>query len=302
MSYLATLYPAAARWRLPLSRDQAILLMAAFNEIMLGVDTYLAHVLNQTIRPREWIPILFGPAAGILLLVAGLLALRRRNLAVGLATAVFLSSMVVGALGAGFHFVRGILPAAPAGQQVTLSLLVWAPPILAPFAFAGVGLLGLSAAWQETEPDSGILNLGGRRRLRLPYSKTQAYFFMVSLGTLVAVVSSAWDHARTGFDNAWLWLPLAVGVFATIVPLGAGAIQGKLNRPELWTYVVAMLLLILTGVVGTYFHVAANLTTEAAIVPERFLRGAPFMSPLLYANMGIIGLLLLLPAEERERP
>ena len=113
MGYLTTLLPAARTRQLPLTRDQAILLMAAFNEIMLGVDTYLSHVLNQTIRPREWFPILFGPAAGVLLLVAGLIALRRRHAATWLATAVFFSSIVVGVLGAYFHLIRGILPAAP---------------------------------------------------------------------------------------------------------------------------------------------------------------------------------------------
>ena len=90
-----------------------MLLMAAFNEIMLGVDTYLAHVLNNNIQPREWIPILFGPVAGALLLFAGIVALRRRPLASGLATAVFLVSIIVGVLGAYFHLVRGTLPTAP---------------------------------------------------------------------------------------------------------------------------------------------------------------------------------------------
>jgi hypothetical protein len=131
----------------------------------------------------------------------------------------------------------------------------------------------------------------------MPYSKTQAYFFLISLGVLVALVSSAWDHARTGFDNPWLWLPVAVGVFGTIVPLGAGAVRGRLERGDLWVYIAAMLLLILVGVLGTWFHVQSALTANAAIVPERFLRGAPFLSPLLFANMGIVGLLVLLPEQ-----
>ena len=88
-----------------------MLLMAAFNEIMLGLDTFLAHVLNNTIQPREWIPIIFGPIAGLMLLVAGLLALRNRQQATWLATAVFLTSIIVGVLGAYFHLVRGTLPA-----------------------------------------------------------------------------------------------------------------------------------------------------------------------------------------------
>ena len=158
MNDISFYLPAATR-RLPISRDQAVLLMAAFNEIMLGVDTYLAHVLNGTISGREWIPILFGPIAGILLLIAGLIAIKNRTAASWLATFVFLASILVGVFGAYFHWVRGTLPTAPPGYQVTIGLLVWAPPFLAPFDFAGIGVMGISAAWLEKPSGSGVLEM-----------------------------------------------------------------------------------------------------------------------------------------------
>jgi hypothetical protein len=299
MANLNTLLPAIRNRQLPVSRDQAMLLMAAFNEIMLGLDTLLAHVLNNTIQPREWIPILFGPTAGVLLLVAGLIALRNRKMAAWLATAVFLASIIVGVLGAYFHFIRGILPSAPLGQRVTLQLLVWAPPFLAPFAFAGIGVLGISAAWEEVPTDSGRLKLPFNLTVQMPYSKTRAYFFLVSLGTLVALVSSALDHARHPWDNLWLWLPLVIGVFATVVSAGMGALNRELTAEDRTIYIAAMVLLILVGMVGAYFHIQADLTSQSTIVPERFLRGAPFMSPLLFSNMGIVGLLALLSPKEK---
>lgn len=301
MNYLATVFPRAGQWRLPVSRDQAMLLMAAFNEVMLGLDTFLAHVLNNTIQPREWIPIIFGPAAGVLLLVAGLLALRNRKTAAWLATAVFLTSIIVGILGAYFHFIRGILPSAPLGSRITLNLLVWAPPFLAPFAFAGIGVLGISAAWKESPTGSGRLELPFNRTVQMPYSKTRAYFFLVSLGTLVALVSSALDHARHPWENPWLWLPLVVGVFGTAVSAGMGAINRKLTTEDVTIYIAAMVLLVVVGIIGAYFHIQADLTSQSSIVPERFLRGAPFMSPLLFSNMGIVGLLALLSPEENGR-
>ena len=140
---------------LPLSRDQLMLLMAAINELFLGIDIYLAHSISGTIRPYEWIPIIFGPVAARAAAGAGLIALRRRPLASVIATVVLLASIVVGLLGAYFHCARAILPTAPPGEQVTVDLLVWAPPILAPLTFSLVGLLGLSAAWVEEPPDSG---------------------------------------------------------------------------------------------------------------------------------------------------
>lgn len=299
-NYLETLAPRLARFRLPVTRDQAVLLVVAFNEIMLGVDTYLAHDANKTILAREWIPIVFGPVAGLLLLLAGVIAWRQRTAAAWLATLVFLASMIVGVMGAYFHFIRGILPTAPPGQQITLSLLIWAPPFLAPFAFAGVGVMGLSAAWQEKPVGSGILHLPLGIRLPMPYSKTQAYFFLVSLGTLMALISSVLDHARHPWTNPWLWVPVIAGVLGTVIAAASGFLPEPLARKELLTYLGAMLLLMLVGCLGAFFHIRANLTSESLIVTERFLRGAPFMSPLLFTNMGMIGLLVFLPPEQDE--
>ncbi len=299
MYWLAVAFPAVRRVRLPVSRDQAMLLMAAINEFFLGLDTLLAHSTSGTIRPYEWIPIVFGPAAGGLLLLAGLVALRRRALASSLATLVLLASAVVGALGAYFHIARAVLPNAPAGQQVTLDLFVLAPPVLGPLAFALVGVLGISAAWVEAPPDSGLLVLSSRWRLQLPYPKTQAYFFAVSMGVLVALVSSVLDHARAGFENPWLWLPLAAGILGMVV----AALLGMLERPtraDLLTYIGAMLALIAVGVVGAVLHIQSDLGLHNAVIVERFLRGAPFLAPLLYCNMGLLGLIALLdPAEGR---
>lgn len=284
--------------QLPLTRDQLMLIMAAINEIFLGIDIYLAHQISGTIVPREWIPIVFGPTAGLLLFVAGLIALQRRPLASLIATATLLASVVVGLLGAYYHFIRAILPAAPPGQQVTVYLLIWAPPILGPLTFAMVGWFGLSAAWIEDPPNSGRLILPGGRYLQLPFSKTRAYFFIVSLGTLATVISAVLDHARTQFENPWLWIPTVVGVFGTVVAAALAAIE-RPSRGDLVAFVVAMVLLILIGPVGTALHIADNLTTSGQFVVERFIRGAPFLAPLLFSNMGVLGLIVLLDPRER---
>lgn len=297
MYHLATVFPVIKRVRIPITRDQAMLLMLALNELLLGLETYLAHSISGTIRPGEWIPILFGPVAGILLFLAGLLALRRRTLATVIASLIYLASIVVGLLGAYFHLVRAILPYAPAGEIVSVPLFVWAPPILGPLTFALIGLMGISAVWMEHPPDSGQLTLLGGRTLHMPFSKTSAYFFMVGLGTLATVISSVLDHARTDFENPWLWLPTVIGIFATIVAVVLGAIETP-RRVDLVTYVVAMVLLMLVGVLGVLLHIQRNLALEDAIVIERFLRGAPFLAPMLFADMGALGLVVLLDPKE----
>jgi hypothetical protein len=298
MYHLATVFPFIKRVRIPITRDQAMLLMLALNEFLLGLETYLAHSISGTIMPKEWIPIIFGPVAGVLLVLAGILALWKRTLAAGIATLIYIASLVVGLLGVWFHLIRAALPYASLGEMISIPLFIWAPPILGPLTFALVGLMGISAVWLEEPPDSGHLTLLGGRSLHLPFSKTNAFFFMVGLGTLATVISSVLDHARTNFENPWLWLPTGVGIFATIVAVLLGVLDYP-QRSDLITYVVAMVLLILVGLLGVLLHIQRNLAAENAIVVERFVRGAPFLAPMLFADMGALGLVILLDPKER---
>jgi hypothetical protein len=82
-------------------------------------------------------------------------------------------------------------------------------------------------------------------------------------------------------------------------------IYNRTNRADLLTFFAAMLLMIITGLVGFVLHLDRNLIREGTIVGERFLRGAPMMAPLLFANMGLLGIFILFdpkpyspPAEE----
>ncbi len=296
--HLATVFPVIKRVRLPFTRDQLVLVMMAVNLFFLSVDIYLAHSISGTIVPNEWIPIIFGVVGAVLLVLAGLIALRNRPLATIIATVTLLISIVVGLLGAYFHWIRGILPTGPVGQRVTLDLLVWAPPIFGPLMYSFVGIFGLSAAWVEDPPDSGILVMMGGRRLQLPYPKTQAYFYIIGMAALATVASSVLDHARLNFADPWLWVPTLIGVFGSVVAVVLGALD-RPTRADLITYIFAMLLLIVVGVVGAVLHIEGNLTSQGDVVIERFIRGAPFLAPLLFANVGTLGLIVLLdPREE----
>jgi hypothetical protein len=297
MYYLATILPAVRRLKILLSRDQIMLLLVAFNEFMLAVEIYLAHSISGTIVPYEWIPIIFGPIAGVLLVLAGLVALRDRPLAMWISIPTFLASIAVGLLGAYFHISRAVLAGAPVGQQVGISLTIWAPPVLAPLTFALVGVLGLSAIWVEQPVDSGILFFFDGRRMQLPYSKTRGYFFWVSMAMLATLISSVLDHARTNFSNPWLWVPTAAGILGVVVSLGIGFLE-KPGHGDIWVFFVAMLLIILVALIGLVLHVLNNLTADNSIVGERFLRGAPILAPLLFADIASLGLVVLFDPDE----
>src|SRR5262245_14244071 len=274
-----------------------MLLLAAVSEALSGLDAWLAHSAGGTVRGAAWVPAIFGPCAGAALLIAGLIALRRRTLASLLATGVFAASVIVGGLGAWLHLQRTILPAAPPGQRVALDLFFWAPPVLGPLAFAFIGIFGTSAAWVEAPPGSGRLRLPGGLRLELPYAKTNAYFYITATGILIAPVSSVVEHATAGFEDAWLWLPTAGGTFGAVVATVLGMIE-RPTRTDLWTYVGAMMLLIAIGAIGAGLHLRVDLGPGGQVVSERLLEGAPLMAPLLFSNMGLVGLVALLPERE----
>jgi hypothetical protein len=299
MYYLASAFPQITKIKIPFTRDQAVLFMIAVNEIILGVDIFLAHSISGSIVPYEWIPIIFGPAAGVLLLIAGAISLKKRSVAVWISTVVFLLSIVVGVLGSYFHLRRGLLLDAPLLEMLRFDVVVWAPPMFGPITFAGLGIFGLFASLIEDPVDSGKLKLWGKKTLQMPISKTNMYLLLVSLGILAMVFSGVLDHSRTGFTNPWLWVPTVVGVFAVVVTAVMGIIL-KPTKTDVMTIVVTMVLMIVVGLVGAGLHIQQDLTTNMEIVQERFLRGAPFMAPLNYANMGLIALLLLLdPREEK---
>ena len=55
----------------------------------------------------------------------------------------------------------------------------------------------------------------------------------------------------------------------------------------------------MVGLVGMWLHIAENLTADGLVINERFIRGAPFLAPTLYSNLGLLGLLALLDPREQ---
>lgn len=284
--------------RIPVTRGQLMMLMVAVNLMFLGLDILLAHGMNGTIRPNEWIPIIFGPVAGVVLLAAGALSLRHRTLAVLLAFGVLAVSIIVGLVGAYFHVQRAIPPSGLGNAPLALALFVFAPPVIGPLTFSLMGVLGVIAAVYEDPPDSGRLVVPGLFSWHVPFTRTQQYAIWVGLGILATLLSSVLDHGRFNFENVWVWIPTVVGVFATITAV----VYGLLDRPsrsDTITYAAAMIALIVVGLLGFLLHIDTDLATRSTIVPERFLRGAPFLAPLLFCDMAALGLIAIIPVEEK---
>lgn len=278
---IAVLFPGLRRFSwdrqwYAVGRDEAYLLFIVLNELLLGVETTLAHVSNGTLRPFEWVPTLFGPLAGIGLIVTFVGRRKRRRWADPITVTILIGSIAVGLLGTYLHLAYSLRPMAPGGARVTLALLIWGLPPLAPPSFALVGVLGL-VSLAQLEQDQ----------------KSRLYFLLSGLGVAIATVSSTFDHIRTGFTNPWLWVPTVAGVFGMVASLVIGAL-GQRTRADLCTYAAAMVAQLLVGPLGSLLHLLQDLGVGHTIVIERLLRNAPILAPLVFANMGLMGLIALL--------
>lgn len=295
-----TAIPGIGVFQLPLGRDELMIMLVAFNMFAIGIETYLAHLISGGIKPGEAIPVVFGPLAGITVAVALFVRVmfNRQTLTTFIILGVSSLSVVVGVLGGAFHWDRGIAPAFVEGSRLRWDWLIHAPPALAPFAFAGVGLMGILSVLKETEPGSGIFEFPGILQLNTPLSKTRQLLWLVGLGIAAATISSFVDHSRTDFENFFIWVPVVLGIFGTVVTL-LMAFYERHTPSDYFIFFWAMLLMILVGVLGLGFHIDADLPEgpQGGINTERFIRNAPVMAPLLFANMGILGLITMIGAE-----
>ena len=172
---------------------------------------------------------------------------------------------------------------------------VWFPPVLAPLAFSLVAVLGASALFEEVPEGSGRILLLGQRSVKMPLPKRQAYFLLVALGILIAVVSATLDHGREGLAEPWMWVATAAGVFAAVAVVVYAALLEP-GREATVSVNVALLALGAVGLLGEGFHLAADLQLAVGdVVVEKFIRGAPPLAPLLYTYVALLGLIAQLP-------
>ena len=286
--HLVTVLPVFKKIRIPINRDNAFILFVALNELVMGFETYLAHVMNGTIRFNEWIPIVCGPLFALMLIVSLFASKKKPDLALTIATVALVCSIVVGILGTYFHIVRAIRPLAAMGERLTFNLLIWGAPAFAPPTFILVGILGLVAI--SGSPGGALSKVIFRK---LPLSKDRIYFLLASMGVLIATVSSLFDHLRGGFQNPWLWVPVLSGTLGMVVALILALIE-RPQRGDLTIYFAAMLLLLVVGPLGLLLHILFDLGPGGVIVLERFLKGAPILAPMVFANMGLLGSIVML--------
>lgn len=238
------------------------------NLAFLAIDVFIAHSINAFAHSAEWIPFIVSIAASPLLLVThfcgGLRANRLAGLGVGWVC------VVVGVGGLLFHLDSQFF------VDFTIRSLVYTAPFIAPLSFAGIGLLLI----MRHTVDEESLEWG------------RWVLVIACAGFLGNFILSVCDHAQNGFFDAREWIPVCTSAMA--VSFLMTAIARPRNASFLTLCVLILVLNALTGVVGFYLHLSANLTAPAPSFKENFLYGAPILAPLLFPNLALLGIIGIL--------
>lgn len=300
----ASRIPGIGDFHLPLNRNDLLLLLVAFTEVGLGVETFLAHLISGSIRAGESIPIITGPIFGILLLIA--LAMRVKQGRSGVRSSLLVIftgglSLTVGLIGTAFHWSRAMPPPNFSTYGLSLDWIIYAPPVAAPLSFAGVGILAIIALLEDTKPETGRLTLPGVITFNTPMPQTNQFFWLIAFGLWAATLSAFLDHARTGFENVFVLIPVYLGVFGSVATT-IMALYHKIYEADYFWFFWTMVAMLVMGILGVGLHINADLPEggEMAIQIERFIRGAPLMAPMLFAIMGTFGLITMVDAPVTE--
>jgi hypothetical protein len=240
------------------------------NLAFLAPDIYLAHSVNLFRHGPEYIPLYFSLAAPWLLL-PGLFG--RRTLGVVLGHLIGAVAIAIGIAGLLWHLDSQFF------QRVTLQSLVYAAPFAAPLAYTGLGLLLVMN--RLVDPD----------RAEWPY-----WVLLLALGGFVGnFIFSVTDHAQNGFFYHTEWIPVAASALAVGILLVPFLI--RVNRSYLPVCAAFMLLQVVIGLLGFYYHTMANLRAyrervhqhaASASIFESFVYGAPSLAPLLFPNLVLL--------------
>jgi hypothetical protein len=257
-------------------------MFVAANLAFLTVDIGLAHAVNVFEHRAEWVPIIFSPAATLLLLLAVSLGGRdglgpdesqagprvwRRRLSRVIGLAIGWGSVAIGIAGLLWHLNGQFF------QEVTLKNLVYTAPFAAPLAYTGLGLLLI------------LDRMVDHRSL-----EWACWVVLLAAGGFMGnFVLSLADHAQNGFFQPTEWIGVVAGA------IGVGFLTAMLVVPEsrvlLAMNLVLMVIQVGVGSLGSYLHTRANWNRQTGSLWDTFVYGAPIFAPLLFADLALLAML-----------
>jgi hypothetical protein len=282
-----------ARVKLPIEKNRLLLILVGVNFIFTGLDVVLAHAVNDFVPSYELIPIIFAPLGALSSFLVALKPKPVKSIALIHITLMVLG-IIVGVLGTAFHANQALNPLG----QLTWIWVTFASPILAPLAFAGISLVGLYAVIEEVRDQPGVLEVPGLGIFRAPISRDRHFLWLVGLGFAASALTSIIDHGQYGY-SLYKLIPIVFGLFSTSVVITL-AVSRNWSRGDELTYFWTMIAAIVVGVLGFAFHLSGDLADNGQLSIERILVFAPVLAPLLYSDLGILGLIVVANQVDRQ--
>jgi hypothetical protein len=280
-----------ANVKLPMEKNRLLLIFVGINLFFTGIDVALAHSINSFIPVYEWIPIYFFPLGALSCFIVSFESNPKKIPAL-IHISLMVIGILVGAIGMAFHMNAVLNPLG----HLSWAWVVFGSPILAPLAFSGISLLGLYAITEEVDGSPGVLKVPGLGLFQAPISRDKHFLWLVGLGFGASAVTSIIDHAQYGY-NVYKLIAIVFGLFATSVVLTA-ALSNRWTKNDELVYFWTMITAIVVGVMGFGFHLSADLAGTGKISLERMLVFAPVFAPLLYSDLGMLGLIVV--AQQRK--
>ncbi len=281
-----------ANVRLPMEKNRLLLIFVGINLFFTGIDVALAHSINSFIPVYEWIPIYFFPLGAMSCFIVSFQPSPKKSFAI-IHIALMSIGILVGVIGMAFHMNAVLNPLG----HLSWAWLVFGSPILAPLAFSGISLLGLYAITEEVENSPGVLKIPGLGIFKAPISRDKHFLWLVGLGFGASAVTSTIDHAQYGY-SVYKLIAIVYGLFATSVVITI-ALSNQWSKKDELVYFWTMIAAIVVGVMGFGFHLSADLAGTGNISLERMLVFAPVFAPLLYSDLGMLGLIIV--AKQRRK-
>ena len=140
-------------------------------------------------------------------------------------------------------------------DERTLKSLVYAAPFAAPLAYTGLGLLLIMNRMVDADSEEW------------PY-----WVLLMALGGFVGnFIFSLTDHAQNGFFHSTEWIPVVSSAFA--VGFLVAPFVTPVGRRFLWLCAVVLLVQAAVGLLGFYYHTAANLRGPSPRWFDNFVHG-----------------------------
>jgi hypothetical protein len=218
------------------------------------------------------------------------------------------------AIGSYFH-IRGI-QRKPGGWRLPMTNIVMGPPVFGPLLFGTSAYLGLVASFLQREGNADEYGLPGpdwahhwaklltdkQDGIRWEQDLREGRFQKhMALATAIAAGCSGFEafysHYKSNFRYKAQWTPVVVA------PLLAGAGIGALKSQriaERWLPVFSVAA-VLEGAVGFGYHARGILRRPggSTMIAYNTLHGPPILAPLLFAAVGVTGLLASLMRREK---